>query len=336
MQTPLMMFAADLMGRLLQLFFALASAIIFGIPYQVYWPYFLSSLVIVIGVTVIVRNELPGARGLDRLYPFGRVFFSAAIAGFAGEHFVFTKEMTGMVPKYLPLHTFWVIFCGIGLLAAALAIVTRVMDKLASLLVGIELLSFVLLLSVPGVFEDPHNRISWALLLRDGSFSACALAYSGYLRRPATGQTHWLTIYGRIFAGITTVFYGVMQILHPANVPAVPLERMTPDYIPLHAYTGYIGGVIFILAGGCLLANFRARDAAATLGLTTLFYMVAVYTPILLATPGSIDQGFNYFFDTLMFCGALLMLAASLPKLQTHSRIESESKALNKEGHAHA
>ncbi|MGD0306677.1 MAG: hypothetical protein ABSC71_17780 [Candidatus Acidiferrales bacterium] len=336
MQTPLMMLTADLMHRLLQLFSALAFAAIFGIPREVFWPYFLAISVFLIGVVIIVRTELPGARGLDRVYPFGRVLYCVPIAGFAGEHFVFTQDMTKMIPDYLPFHRFWVIFCGICLLAAALAIVTKVMDRLASLLLGLEFLGFVLLLSVPFVFQDPHNRISWALTLRDGSFSAAALAYSGYLRRPATGQMHWLTIYGRIFIGITTFVYGFMQILHPANVPAVPLERFTPDYIPLHAYSAYLGGVIFVIAGACLLANFRAREAATVLGLTTMFYMLVVYTPILLATPGNIADGFNYFFDTLMFAGALLMLAGSLPKAQTQFQTQSESKALNKEGHAHA
>jgi uncharacterized membrane protein YphA (DoxX/SURF4 family) len=332
MQAPLLTFTADLMHGLLQLFSALAFAAVFGIPRQVFLPYLLSTAVFIIGVVVILRTEFPALHGIDRLYPFGRVFYCVPIAGFAGEHFIFAQEMAGMIPKYLPFHKFWVIFCGICLLAGALAVVTKVFDRLASLLLGLEFLGFVLLLSVPALFQEPHNRIAWALTLRDGSFSAAALAYSGYLRRPLTGQAHWLTTYGRIFIGIATFVYGFMQMLHPANVPAVPLERMTPDYIPLHAYTAYLGGVIFVVAGACLLANFRARESATVLALTTMFYMLAVYTPILLATPGDVNNGFNYFFDTLMFCGALLMLAGSLPKAQQVAK----SEALLEEGHAHA
>ena len=334
MQTPLMMLTADFMHRLLQLFSALVFAAIFGIPREVFWPYFSAITIAIIGVAVIVRTELPGARGLDRLLPFGRVFYCASIAGFGAEHFVFTQAMTQMVPGYLPFHKFFVILCGLGLIAGALAIVTKVMDRLASLLVGIELGFFFLLLMLPNIFQQPHNRLMWALVFREGSFSAAMLAYSGYLRHAATGRAHWLTTYGRYYVGISVVVYGVMQILFPANVPLVPLERMTPDYIPLHAYTGYLIGVIYVIFGLCVVANYRAREAASVLGITAVVYMLYVYTPILLATPGSIDNGFIYFFDSLLFTGSLLTLAYSLPKAQAQAA--AASNAITKEGHAHA
>ncbi len=338
MQTPLMIFTAGLMHWLLHAFSALVPApvlaIVFGVPSEVFWPYFCAITIAIVGVAVVVRTELPGARGLDLILPFGRVCYCASIAGFGAEHFVFTNEMAQMVPAYLPFHKFFVVLCGLGLIFGALAIVTRVFDRLASLLVGIELGSFFLLLMLPNIFQDPHNRLYWALVFREGSFSAAMLAYAGYLRRGPSGLTHWLTTYGRCYVGVSVVVYGVMQILFPANVPLVPLERMTPDYIPLHLYTGYLIGVIYVIAGLCVVANFRARDAASALGITALFYMLCVYTPILLATPGSIDNGFNYFFDSFLFTGCLLTLAYSLPKAQAHSA--AAANAITKEGHAHA
>jgi uncharacterized membrane protein len=339
MQTPLMMplsitLWADFMHWLLHVLSALVYAAIFGVPSQVFWPYFCAITITIIGTIVIVRTEWPGAHGIDRLLPFGRVFYCASIAGFGAEHFVFTQAMTEMVPSYLPFHKFFVILCGLGLICGALAIVTKVLDRLASLLVGIELGFFFLLMMLPNIFQEPHNRLMWALVFREGSFSAAMLAYAGYLRRGPSGRAHWLTTYGRYYVGISVVVYGVMQVLFPANVPLVPLERMTPDYIPLHLYTGYLIGVIYVIAGLCVVANFRAREAASALGITALFYMLCVYTPILLATPGSIDNGFNYFFDSFLFTGCLLTLAYSLPKVQAQSA--AAANAITKEGHAHA
>jgi hypothetical protein len=56
-----------------------------------------------------------------------------------------------------------------------------------------------------------------------------------------------------------------------------------------------------------LARKFRA--AATWLGLTVLFLVLVVYVPIAIVERASLDNGINYMADTLMFCGAVLMLA---------------------------
>ena len=70
--------------------------------------------------------------------------------------------------------------------------------------------------------------------------------------------------------------------------------------------------MILILAGVCLLVNKKARTAATSLGLTIL---LTVYPPMLLAAPTDV-VALNFFFDTLLFCGAILLLANSIDKLK--------------------
>jgi uncharacterized membrane protein YphA (DoxX/SURF4 family) len=78
--------------------------------------------------------------------------------------------------------------------------------------------------------------------------------------------------------------------------------------------------VILILAGVCLLVNKKTRMAATALGLTILLTVLWIYLPMLLAAP--IDLvALNYFFDTLLFCGAILLLANSIDKEQRVTRI---------------
>lgn len=70
-------------------------------------------------------------------------------------------------------------------------------------------------------------------------------------------------------------------------------------------------GVILILAGVCLLVNKKARMAATVLGLTILVTVLWVYLPMLVAAPNDV-VALNFFFDTLLFCGAILLLANAI------------------------
>jgi hypothetical protein len=49
-------------------------------------------------------------------------------------------------------------------------------------------------------------------------------------------------------------------------------------------------------------------------GLALLLVELAVYVPIGLVERASLDKGFNYVGDTLMFCGAVLLLAGAMPR----------------------
>ena len=71
--------------------------------------------------------------------------------------------------------------------------------------------------------------------------------------------------------------------------------------------------MILILAGVCLLVNKKARVAAVALGLTILLTVLWIYLPMLIAAPKDV-VALNYFFDTMLFSGAILLLANALEK----------------------
>ncbi len=56
----------------------------------------------------------------------------------------------------------------------------------------------------------------------------------------------------------------------------------------------------------------RARQPHL-LGLTILLTVLWIYLPMLLAAPTDV-VALNFFFDTLLFCGAILLLANSIDK----------------------
>jgi len=81
--------------------------------------------------------------------------------------------------------------------------------------------------------------------------------------------------------------------------PGVPLNRLTPSWIPAHLLWGHRTGAVFVATGLCLIINKEARLAATWLGLMILLLVLLVYVPIVVANPSDIGNGLNYLVDTL-------------------------------------
>lgn len=246
--------------------------------------------------------------------PFGRMFFAIPLAVFGSEHFTVTANIATLVPRWIPAHTFWVYLVGAAFICAALSITILVRARLAAALVGGTMLIFVLVMDLPGTLANPHNRFFWALALRQLAFSGGAFAFAMSPWSTGPGQpsraqlTKALAAIPRFFIGVPSLFYGVEHLLHPEYVPGIPLQKLTPDWIPGRIVLSYFVGVILILAGVCLLVNKKARLAATILGLTILLTVLWIYLPMLLAAPKDV-VALNFFFDTLLFCGTILLLA---------------------------
>jgi uncharacterized membrane protein len=294
----------------------------FGIPAPVFWIYVCALVILIIGLIKIL-GELRQVHGVDKVMPFGRLFFAIPLAVFGSEHFTFTANVAALVPRWIPAHTFWVYLVGVAFLGAAISIAILVQARLAAALVGMTLLIFVIVMDLPAVIANPGNRFFWALALRQLAFSGGAFAFAMSLwttrstplrppSSPALRTAVWTAI-PRFFVGLASLFYGVEHLLHPEYVPGVPLQKLTPEWIPGRIFLSYFVGVILILAGVCLLMNKKARTAATALGLTILLTMFWIYLPMLLAAPTDL-VALNFFFDTLLFCGTILLLANSIDK----------------------
>jgi uncharacterized membrane protein len=295
---------ANLPGTFIRLW--LSPAVI---PWGVLLPYLIGAVILGIGLYT-VRKEFASTRGPDKIVALGPVFVAVPVAVFGMEHFTATKILAGMVPGWIPWHMFWALFVGACLISAALSIAVRKYAGIAAALLGLMILLFVFLIHIPGIANAPASRLLWVVGLRDLAFSWGALSVAAAQTEPWKPQVRQRVVsLAQLFIGVPITFLGVEQFLHPELAPGVPLQKLTPLWIPGHALWGYPTGAVFVVAGLCLISNKKARLAATWLGVVILLLVLVFYLPILIANLSDIGNGLNYVVDTLLLCGSVLALA---------------------------
>ncbi len=281
-----------------------------AIPSEVRWSYLVGGTVFAIGlVTMFLRGDWQKAQGLDKLILFGPLFYAAPIAAFGTEHFTINRIIASMVPKVVPWHVFWAYFIGACFIAAGLSLVTKIQNRLAASLLALTFFLFVSLMDAPGWARNPGNRIALALLLRELSFGAGPLALAASL---SSKGRHILTTIARYIIAIAVLYYSFEQFLHADHVPGIPLEMVTPGFVFGHAVWTYLTAAVYAVTGTLLLVGKKTRAAATWTGAVILLGILVVYVPIAVVERSNLE-GLNYFFDTLMFGGTVLLLASALP-----------------------
>ncbi len=284
-----------------------------AIPSEVTWSYLVGGAVLAIWlVAPVLRHDWSKARGFDKLILLGPVCYAAPLAAFGTEHFTRTEGIASIVPAWIPWHHFWAYFIGACFIAAAVSLVTGIQTRLSASLLALTFFFFVVLMDVPGWAEDPRDRFALTLALRELSFSGGALALAASLTE--SSRKRGLATVARYFIAIPVLVYSIQQFMHGNHVPGVPLRPVTPEYVYGHAIWTYLAAVVYAFAGTLLLVGRKARAAATSLGLTVLFLELVVYLPIAVVERASIDNGLNYLADTLMFCGAVFLLAGAMPR----------------------
>lgn len=296
-------------------FVNLSAVMALAIPSPVVWSYLVFGAILAIGlVTIFLRGDWQKARGVDKLVLLGPLFYAAPLGAFGTEHFTLTTAVASLIPSWIPWHMFWAYFVGACFIAAALSLVTRIQTRLAASLLALTFLLFVALMDVPGWLRNLQNRFSLALALRELSFSGGALAlaasFGGHGRERST---HILATIARYFIAISVLVYSFEQFMHGEHVPGVPLARVTPTWVYGHAIWTYLTAVVYAVMGALLLIGKKTRAAAAWVGLTILFVVLVVYVPMGVVERTSLEA-FNYLADTLMYCGAVLLLAGAMPR----------------------
>ena len=130
----------------------------FGMPATAFWIYVCALLLFIIGL-IKIFGELPQEHGVDKIMPFGRLFFAIPLAVFGSEHFTAHGEYCGpratLDSRRIRFGSIW---------WASLFLARRSVSpfssraRLAAALVGMTLLIFVFVMDLPAVVAHPGNR----------------------------------------------------------------------------------------------------------------------------------------------------------------------------------
>jgi uncharacterized membrane protein YphA (DoxX/SURF4 family) len=100
----------------------------------------------------------------ERAIKLGCTFFGLTLFVFGVAHFLYIPFTASMIPEWIPARTFWAWFTGAGHIAAGLSITLGVIPRIGSLLQGVMMTGFVLLVHVPRIVGDVDSRLEWHLL----------------------------------------------------------------------------------------------------------------------------------------------------------------------------
>ena len=110
----------------------------------------------------------------DKLVPFGAILFAIPVISFGILHLLYAKDVSTMVPSWIPFPLFWTYFAGIALLGSGVAVILKIRPWSIAALLGTMILIWFVILHIPRVIHatvaDRGDEMISAFL---------ALAYSG-------------------------------------------------------------------------------------------------------------------------------------------------------------
>ncbi|HEX4020406.1 MAG TPA: hypothetical protein VHX63_04615 [Acidobacteriaceae bacterium] len=137
---------------------------IIGSP-QVYdvWGNFFEEFSLVIAGAVVYASFAPrDSAWTGRASQISRLY-GICVISFALEHLFYISGTASFVPKWIPPgQLFWAIATAVFFLLAAAAILSGILDALASRLLTAMIVSFEVLVWVPKLFTSPHEHFMWA------------------------------------------------------------------------------------------------------------------------------------------------------------------------------
>jgi len=273
------------------------------------WAMIFAGVAALIAGIFLARGRLRAESGHHKILIFGPVFVAAALAVFAAEHFAAARELMPIVPRWVGFPLFWTYFVGICLMGAALSFTAWRHVRWSASLLALLFLIIVATVDLPGLPRQMHDRFFWILSVREMSFAGGAMVLAGRVGALGPRGTRSLIWVGRSIVAVVMVFYAIEHFLHPDHVPGVPLQKLTPDWMPEPTLIAYFIGITLLLGGIALVIPHTTRRAASFAGgilvlLTALFYVPIAAREIHSALA---VEGLNYVFDMLLFAGSVLL-----------------------------
>jgi uncharacterized membrane protein len=282
------------------------------------WGMIIAGIVVLIAGLILAWPRFQSASGIDKIFILAPVFEAVPLAIFAAEHLFDAHDLMGVVPKWIPGALFWTYFFGVALLAAAISFILWCYVRLSATLLAVFFLIIVTVVDLPNLTTQFHDRIFWTLIVRELCFAGGAMVLAGSLTPRTVPMGKAFVFGGRTIVALVMIFYGIEHFFFPHNVPGVPLEKITPSWIPASAAITCFIGAVLILAGIGLFIRRTFRIAAASAGAILVLLVVFFYVPIAVAQlPTNPVEGLNYIGDTLLLAATVMLAGFGANRTET-------------------
>jgi uncharacterized membrane protein YphA (DoxX/SURF4 family) len=124
-----------------------------------------------------------------------------------------------------------------------------------------------------------------------------------------------VAIYARLWIAVTLIFFGIQNILYPQFKAGVPDNVPASAWVPFPHAVSYGVGTLLVVFGVATLVKRYASSAIVMAGIFMAVLSVALFVPdyVLARDAAGHVQALNFFFDTLLFSGTLLVIARVQP-----------------------
>ncbi len=118
---------------------------------------------------------------MKNISKIGRILFAIPFAIFGLNHFLFLDFYIGEVSSFIPGGAYTIILTGIFLIMASLSIILNKYVKVSTILLSILLLSFILTIHIPALFDSAKWQFALIELLKDTSLLGGSLMIAGMI-----------------------------------------------------------------------------------------------------------------------------------------------------------
>jgi uncharacterized membrane protein len=261
--------------------------------------------------TVLINDPRGSAMKVTRL---GHVIFALSFAGIGVLSLVSGDFALNWqpVPAWVPWREAIAYASGLMLLAGGLGMLPRRTARLATLLITVNVLLWLLLLRLPRVVAQPTNEGMWlgfgetlmlvtggwtllgGLAVQDGSSGVQLVTGSQGLRL------------ARFLYGAALPLVGLSHFVYLEGVAS-----MVPAWLPFHVGFAYLTGAGHIAAGLGILFGVLPRLAATLEAMMISLFTLLVWVPGLAASPPT-RLAWTAFFVSAALSGAAWAIAGPL------------------------
>lgn len=227
---------------------------------------------------------------------------------FGIQHFMYADFVAGLVPSYFPGRLFFAYFTGAAMFAAGVSLLVNIKARLATTLLGVMLLAFVLLIHIPKLAGDA-TVMNWTRAFQDVAIASAAFMLAGALSRQETERGLFkivakLSCY--MFAALLIVF-GVYQFLNLDFLTA----KVAP-YLPLRMFWVYVTGTAMVVTAVSIFFRKKTMVTALALGIWILILNLLLHVHQLAGSPYNPIYWTGAMLELAITCGVFVLAGTSI------------------------